>query len=63
MTTAREKALIAALPDPAKLRRLADWIDIRFPNDTNPEVQQDLRRWADLAEEILEILPMQEATA
>lgn len=28
-----------------KLSTLADWIDLRFPNDRDPEVQADLRRW------------------
>lgn len=38
--------LRAALPDPAKLWALADWIDLKYPNDSNPEVQRDLRAWA-----------------
>lgn len=36
----------AALPDPAKLWALADWIDSKYPNDSDPEVQNDLRAWA-----------------
>jgi archaellum component FlaC len=28
------------------LRILADWFDVKYPNDTMPEVQKDLRRWA-----------------
>lgn len=36
----------AALPDPGKLWTLADWIDTKYPNDANPEVQTDLRLWA-----------------
>jgi len=43
----RVKLLEAALPDAGKLRALADWIDLKFPNDSNPEVQRDLRSWAD----------------
>ena len=26
---------------------LADWFDAKNPNDTDPEVQNDLRQWAD----------------
>lgn len=36
----------AALPDPGKLWALADWIDAKYPDDSNPEVQRDLRSWA-----------------
>ena len=35
-----------AIPDPDKLELLADWIDKKHPNDSNPEVQRDLRMWA-----------------
>jgi hypothetical protein len=28
---------------PDKLRLLADWFDKKYPNDSNPEVQNDLR--------------------
>ena len=38
--------LEAALPNAGKLETLADWIDVKYPNDSNPEVQSDLRRWA-----------------
>ena len=31
---------------PEKLSFLADWIDAKYPNDSNPEVQEDLRAWA-----------------
>ena len=30
----------------AKMRLLADWFDAKYPNDSNPEVQNDLRAWA-----------------
>jgi len=36
--------------DPSKLRTLAAWIDIKYPNDQNPQVQNDLRKWADALE-------------
>ena len=32
--------------DGEKLDLLADWIDTKFPNDPDPEVQEDLRRIA-----------------
>ncbi len=34
-------------PAPDALRLFADWFDYKYPNDTNPEAQNDLRRWAD----------------
>lgn len=34
------------LPPPDKLEMLADWIDVKYPDDDDPEVQLDLRRWA-----------------
>jgi len=37
--------LRAALPDPAKLRLLAEWLDATHPSPRT-EVQDDLRRWA-----------------
>lgn len=43
----REAQLWGALPDPDKLDVLATWIDVMYPDDSNPEVQRDLRRWAD----------------
>jgi len=39
------------LKDSEKLRKLADWIDLKYPNDAAPEVQNDLRRIADNLEE------------
>lgn len=42
----RAEAAEAALPDPDKLDLLADWIDAKFPDDPHPEVQADLRAWA-----------------
>ena len=32
--------------DGEKLRLLADWFDVRYPEDPTPEVQNDLRRIA-----------------
>ena len=43
---ARLARLEAALPDATKLDLLADWIDLKYPNDSDPEVQNDLRAWA-----------------
>ena len=34
-----------------RLRLLADWLDEAYEEDTNPEVQEDLRKWADLLED------------
>lgn len=58
-----------ALPDPVKLRLLADWLDkiddergvssivrpdgVPNPGEDPRQVQVDLRRWADLAEGVL----------
>lgn len=36
--------------DPSQLRALAAWIDIKYPNDPNPQVQNDLRKWANALE-------------
>lgn len=47
----RDEALSALTPD--KARTLADWIDWKHPGDKNPEVQRDLRRYADLARDAL----------
>ena len=34
-------------PDLARrLATLADWVDVRFPDDAEPEMQNDLREWA-----------------
>lgn len=33
------------------LRFLADWLDLKFPNDPD-EIQQDCRRWADEIEQL-----------
>lgn len=33
--------------DTTELRLLADWIDLKYLNDQSPEVQTDLRQWAD----------------
>lgn len=37
---------IFELPDPNALEILADWLDLQYPNDRNPEIQCDLRLWA-----------------
>lgn len=34
------------LPDPDKLELLADWLDVKYPDDNDSQVQLDLRRWA-----------------
>jgi hypothetical protein len=34
------------MSDSDKLRLLADWLDLKFPNDSDPQVQIDLRRIA-----------------
>lgn len=34
------------LPDPEKLRLLADLLDKLWPDDDDPEAQTDLRKWA-----------------
>ena len=34
------------LPDPEKLRLLADLLDKLWPDDADPEAQTDLRKWA-----------------
>lgn len=46
--------MLNAMPDPTKLRALAYWFDIkdREAGVAGDEVQRDLRRWADLAEQI-----------
>ena len=36
--------------DSEKLRLLADWFDVKFPNDDKPEVQDFLRELADKLE-------------
>ena len=42
---ARVAEVVAKLPPPSKLRLLADWLDMKYP-DHSPEVQNDLRAWA-----------------
>lgn len=37
--------LMDGLPPPEKLEMLADWLDIKTPEQGN-EVQVDLRKWA-----------------
>jgi len=48
----REK-LIEALPDPSKLEVLAAWLDAKYSDDIKPEVQDDLRKWANQARAVL----------
>lgn len=38
--------MIKVLPPPERLEELADFIDSKFPNDLEPEMQTDLRTWA-----------------
>ena len=42
-----ETSTLGFVTDSEKLRLLADWFDMKYPNDKNPEVQNDLRRIAD----------------
>lgn len=51
----RAEGLVAVLEviPPERLRALADWIDIRFPEDKMPMVQNDLRRMAKASEQAL----------
>lgn len=51
MATVVGKPLSAA---PAGLRLLATWFDVREGEDDNPEVQTDLRHWADLIEKLVD---------
>jgi len=53
--TARVKELEEALPDPVKLRILAEWLDLKDRQDgrMGQEVQNDLREWANRAEALL----------
>ena len=39
--------------DPKMLRILADFVDTKYPYDSNPEVQTDLRKWASMIEDYL----------
>jgi len=41
------------LSDAEKLETLAAWFDMKYPNDPNPEVQNDLRRIAAFLREVL----------
>ena len=40
---------------PEQFRHLADWIDVKVPNDPDPEVQESLRRFADELETMSQI--------
>ena len=42
-----ETSTLGFVTDSEKLRLLAEWFDLKYPNDKNPEVQNDLRRIAD----------------
>ena len=56
--TQREKRigkLEEALPDAEKLDLLAEWIDLKYPDDARPEVQNDLRSWANRIRAALEV--------
>lgn len=50
---ARMKRLKAALPPARRLRTLAQLVDAFYPNDPDPEIQTDLRAWADSIEAAL----------
>jgi hypothetical protein len=50
-----QKELREALPDPDKLENLAYWIDVKYPDDKDPQVQRDLRKWASTARQALEM--------
>ncbi len=41
------------MKDSEKLRMLADWIDVKYPDDADPEVQKDLRRIASRITDLL----------
>lgn len=49
----RVQALEAALPDPDKLERLADWFDLNDTSCFSNEVQRDLRTWARRARAVM----------
>lgn len=51
MATVTGKPLSAA---PAGLRLLAAWFDVRADESDNPEVQTDLRHWANLIEKLVD---------
>ena len=38
------------MTDADKLRKLAEWFDYKYPNDQNPEIQDDLRDMANRLE-------------
>ena len=38
------------MTDAEKLRKLAEWFDEKYPNDQNPEIQDDLRDMANRLE-------------
>lgn len=40
---------------PEKLRKLADWFDVKYPDDPNPEVQNDLRKLADQLDKMYDL--------
>ena len=44
---ARKWDEIVEIMPPSHLYALAEWIDLKYPNDSDPEVQTDLRRLAD----------------
>lgn len=41
----QEKEHLKLLPPIDKLELLAEWIDSKYPNDPNPEVQEEIRQW------------------
>ena len=44
------------MTDSEKLDALADWLDVKFPDDPDPEVQIDLRRIASKLNKLENIL-------
>jgi hypothetical protein len=46
--------LRGALPSAEKLRLLATWIDVKYPKDSEPQVQKDLRAWAIAIDNVME---------
>ena len=47
------KSISKKLPCSEKLRLLAKWIDKKYPDDIDPEAQNDLRKWADNIDKII----------
>ena len=39
---------LCTITNPAHLYALAEWIDLKYPNDSDPEVQTELRKMGDI---------------